>query len=79
MVIGIGANLTNSEKRAHLTDIRREHLIEAAIRRFTSMTRSDLDRKLVVYESDDKSEEVSERLLRDFRRLVKQAPLAVTA
>jgi hypothetical protein len=28
MVIGIGANLTNNEKRAHLTDIRREHLID---------------------------------------------------
>ena len=25
---GIGANLTNDEKRAHLTDIKREHLIE---------------------------------------------------
>ena len=28
MVNGIGANLTNDEKRAHLTDLRREHLIE---------------------------------------------------
>ena len=28
MVSGIGANLTNDEKRAHLTDLRREHLIE---------------------------------------------------
>ena len=26
MVNGIGANLTNDEKRAHLTDLRREHL-----------------------------------------------------
>lgn len=25
---GIGANLTNDEKRAHLKDIRREHLID---------------------------------------------------
>ena len=25
---GIGANLTNDEKRAHLTDLRREHLID---------------------------------------------------
>ena len=25
---GIGANLTNQEKRAHLADIRREHLID---------------------------------------------------
>ena len=25
---GIGANLTNDEKRAHLVDIRREHLIK---------------------------------------------------
>ena len=25
---GIGAHLTNDEKRAHLTDIKREHLID---------------------------------------------------
>jgi hypothetical protein len=28
MTQGIGANLTNDEKRAHLVDIRREHLID---------------------------------------------------
>jgi len=28
MTKGIGANLTNDEKRAHLADIRREHLID---------------------------------------------------
>ena len=28
MTQGVGANLTNDEKRAHLIDIRREHLIE---------------------------------------------------
>jgi hypothetical protein len=28
MTQGIGANLTNDEKRAHLTDLKREHLIE---------------------------------------------------
>ena len=28
MTKGIGANLTNDEKRAHLTDIKRAHLIE---------------------------------------------------
>jgi hypothetical protein len=28
MVNGIGANLTNDEKRAHLKDLRREHLID---------------------------------------------------
>lgn len=27
MVNGIGANLTNDEKKAHLADLRREHLI----------------------------------------------------
>ena len=27
MVNGIGANLTNDEKRAHLADLRRDHLI----------------------------------------------------
>ena len=27
MTNGIGANLTNDEKRAHLTDVRRDHLI----------------------------------------------------
>jgi hypothetical protein len=27
MTNGIGANLTNDEKRAHLADLRREHLI----------------------------------------------------
>ena len=28
MTQGIGANLTNAEKRAHLIDLKREHLIE---------------------------------------------------
>jgi hypothetical protein len=28
MTQGIGANLTNDEKRAHLSDIKREHLID---------------------------------------------------
>jgi hypothetical protein len=28
MVNGIGANLTNDEKRAHVADLRREHLID---------------------------------------------------
>ena len=28
MVNGIGAHLTNDEKRAHLTDLRRAHLID---------------------------------------------------
>ena len=28
MTAGIGANLTNDEKRAHLADLRREHLID---------------------------------------------------
>jgi hypothetical protein len=28
MVNGVGANLTNEEKRAHLTDLRRQHLID---------------------------------------------------
>jgi hypothetical protein len=28
MVNGIGANLTNEEKRAHLADLRRQHLID---------------------------------------------------
>jgi len=28
MTQGIGANLTNEEKRAHLADLKREHLID---------------------------------------------------
>jgi hypothetical protein len=28
MTQGVGANLTNEEKRAHLSDIRREHLVD---------------------------------------------------
>jgi hypothetical protein len=28
MVNGVGAHLTNDEKRAHLSDLRREHLID---------------------------------------------------
>jgi hypothetical protein len=28
MVNGIGAHLTNDEKRAHLTNLKREHLID---------------------------------------------------
>jgi len=31
MVNGIGANLTNEEKRAHLIDLRREHLIARSV------------------------------------------------
>ena len=34
MTKGIGANLTNDEKRAHLIDLKREHLIEQVCRRF---------------------------------------------
>ena len=30
MTQGIGAHLTNDEKRAHLTDLKREHLIDQA-------------------------------------------------
>jgi hypothetical protein len=32
MTTGIGANLTNDEKRAHLADLRREDLIEQVCR-----------------------------------------------
>jgi hypothetical protein len=28
MTPGVGAHLTNDEKRAHLTDLKREHLID---------------------------------------------------
>ena len=28
MVNGIGAHLTNDEKRAHLTDLKRDHLVD---------------------------------------------------
>jgi hypothetical protein len=28
MIQGVGANLTNDEKRAHLIDLKREHLIQ---------------------------------------------------
>jgi hypothetical protein len=28
MVNGIGANLTNEEKRAHLSDLKRDHLVD---------------------------------------------------
>jgi hypothetical protein len=28
MTQGIGAHLTNDEKRAHLTDLKREHLVD---------------------------------------------------
>jgi hypothetical protein len=28
MTLGIGAHLTNDEKRAHLTDLKRDHLID---------------------------------------------------
>ena len=30
MTRGIGANLTNDQKRAHLADLRREHLLDQA-------------------------------------------------
>ena len=32
MTSGVGANLTNEQKRAHLDDIRREHLIDDVIK-----------------------------------------------
>ena len=36
MVNGIGANQTNDEKRAHLIDLRREHLIDqVCLRRYS--------------------------------------------
>jgi hypothetical protein len=28
MTLGIGAHLTNDEKRAHLTDLKRDHLVD---------------------------------------------------
>jgi hypothetical protein len=28
LTIGIGAHLTNDEKRAHLTDLKRDHIID---------------------------------------------------
>jgi hypothetical protein len=32
MTQGIGANLTNDEKRAHLADLKRDHLIDQVMR-----------------------------------------------
>lgn len=32
MTGGVGANLTNDQKRAHIADIRREHLIDDVIK-----------------------------------------------
>jgi len=32
MTVGVGANLTNEQKRAHLADIRREHVIDDVIK-----------------------------------------------
>ncbi len=32
MTSGVGANLTNDQKRAHLADIRREHVIDDVIK-----------------------------------------------
>lgn len=32
MTGGVGANLTNDQKRAHLADIRREHLVDDIIK-----------------------------------------------
>jgi hypothetical protein len=41
MVGGIGSHLTNDEKRAHLADLRREHLIEkSAFRKFFRLSGS---------------------------------------
>ena len=38
MVNGIGANLTNDENRAHLTDLRREHLIDQVCERWSRVS-----------------------------------------
>ena len=48
MVNGIGANLTNDEKRAHLTDLRREHLIDRnlPLRAAVSLGRRGLRRSI---------------------------------
>jgi hypothetical protein len=39
MVNGIGANLTNEEKRAHLIDLHREHLIDQGLHSGNPATR----------------------------------------
>ena len=45
--------------------------IERRIYSTPAVTQSDLKRKVAVYESDDESEYVAKRLLRDLRRLAK--------
>jgi len=42
MVNGIGKNLTNDEKRAHLADLRREHLIDQVCIQEYCQLKSDL-------------------------------------
>ena len=43
MTKGIGANLTNDEKRAHLVDIKREHLIEQVLTLPPFLIQSELE------------------------------------
>jgi hypothetical protein len=53
--------------------------IETRIYSARAATQADLYRKLAVYDSDDNSEFVAERLRYDFRRLVKSTPLSTAA
>jgi hypothetical protein len=44
-----------------------------------AVTQMDLKRKLAVYDSEEKSEEVATWLLRDFRRMAKMSALPAAA
>ena len=50
MTQGIGAHLTNDEKRAHLTDLKREHLIDQSVfKRFCPLKESRIPSNAVAY------------------------------
>src|SRR4029079_3754742 len=59
MTQGIGAHLTNDEKRAHLTDLKREHLIDqVCIQEFLP---PDIDRLAAAYEEALRVLHISDR------------------
>jgi hypothetical protein len=52
MVNGIGANLTNDEKRAHLIDLKREHLIDQVYVQEILPPRNSRNELLIVDDND---------------------------
>jgi hypothetical protein len=71
--------LTKLNLRIENQILPRLNKIDSRIYSAPAVTQSDLKRKLAIYEADEACEYTAERLLRDFRRLVKRLPLPAAA